>query len=96
MHQLAASDLSGRRAHAQEQHYTPRHSREFSCLKSTPQGLISVVSRNGSVPQDLISAVSRSGSVSQDLTKLPVIPVEVLLICVQCQFRILDMTQISG
>jgi len=49
-------------------------------------------------PKDLTSAgaVCRNGRTPQELTRLSVITIELLLICVQYQFRIPVVTQISG
>jgi len=47
-------------------------------------------------PEDLTKAVSCNSRTPQDLSKLSAIPIECLLICVRCKFRIPVMIQISG
>jgi len=46
-------------------------------------------------PHDLTNGVFRNGRTPRDLTKLSVISIEILLICVECQFRIPAVTQVS-
>jgi len=46
--------------------------------------------------QDLLKVVSHNNRTPQDFTKLSVIPIELLHICIQCQFRIPIVAQISG
>jgi len=48
------------------------------------------------VPRGFDQGVLRNDTTSQGLTKLLVIPIKHLFICVHCQFRIQVLTQING